>query len=121
MPVFNYKALSLNGRVTVGEEVSVSESALRDVLLSRGLRVQQLHESRPAMLRLTRRRVIKPEQFLLFNHEFTVLLHAGLTLPEALQLAAVRPEAPSLGQTLSAVLQEVRNGTSLSDACAARP
>lgn len=121
MPVFSYKALALSGRVTEGEEVSASEAALRELLVSRGLRVQQLRERRSALVRLARRRVVRPEQFLLFNHELTALLHAGLTLPEALQLAAVRPEAPSLGQTLSAVLQEVRNGTSLSDACAARP
>ena len=121
MPVFRYKALALNGQLTQGEELSVSIAALRETLAARGLLMQQVQEDQVTLSRLTGRASIKPEQFLLFNHEFTALLRAGLTLPEALKLAAERPEAPRFGQTLTAVLQELRGGSALSDACLARP
>lgn len=121
MPVFRYKALALNGQLTQGEELSVSAGALRELLAARGLRVQQMHERQATVSRLTGRASIKPEHFLLFNHEFTALLRAGLTLPEALKLAAERPELPRFGQVLNAVLQELRGGSALSDACTARP
>lgn len=121
MPVFRYKALALNGQLTQGEEVSASVAALREALSARGLMVQQVREHQATLSRLTGRSSIKLEHFLLFNHEFTALLRAGLTLPEALKLTADRPEAPRLGQTLSAVLQELRSGSALSDACLARP
>lgn len=121
MPVFRYKALALNGQLTQGEEISASVATLRDMLAARGLLVQQVHEHQAGLSRLSGRASSKPEHFLLFNQEFTALLRAGLTLPEALKLAAERPEAPRLGATLNAVHQELLAGAALSDACRARP
>lgn len=121
MPVFRYKALALNGQLTQGEEISASVTALREMLAARGLLVQQVRERQASLSHLSGRASSKPEHFLLFNQEFTALLRAGLTLPEALKLAADRPEAPRLGATLNAVHQELLAGAALSDACTARP
>lgn len=121
MPVFRYKALALNGQITQGEEISTSVAALHEMLAARGLLVQQVRERQMSLSRVFGRAAHRPEHFLLFNQEFTALLRAGLTLPQAVKLAAERPEAPRLGATLSAVHEELLAGAALSEACAARP
>ena len=55
---------------------------------------------------------------MLFNQEFTALLRAGLTISEALKLAADRPDSLALSQVLQHVETAVRGGMALSEACA---
>jgi type IV pilus assembly protein PilC len=117
MPVFTYTGLAENGTRILGEESAISEQALREDLARRGLMVQALRLKRSGVM-LSRGKRVKPENFLLLNQEFTALLRAGLTIPEALKLAADRPDSPQLSQVLRHVEEAVRGGTSLSEACA---
>jgi type IV pilus assembly protein PilC len=119
MPLYAYVALAENGASLKGESVAASEDALRAELSGRGLLVQQVRSKR-AGSRLGARR-IRPEEFALFNQEFMSLLRAGLTVPDALALACDRPDSPALGRILARVNDDVRNGVSLSDACARHP
>jgi type IV pilus assembly protein PilC len=119
MPLYAYVALAENGAYLTGESVASSEEALRTELSGRGLLVQQVRPKR-AGLRLGARRV-RPEEFALFNQEFMSLVRAGLTVPDALSLASDRPDSPALGKILARVHEDVRNGVSLSDACARHP
>jgi type IV pilus assembly protein PilC len=101
------------------EAVADSEDALRADLAKRGLLVQSVREKRSRMgLRAAR---VSPEEFALFNQEFMALIRAGLTVPDALALAAKRPDSPALGQMLARVLHDVQNGALLSEACARHP
>ena len=117
MPVYTYTALAENGTRIQGEESALSEQALREDLARRGLMAQELRLKRSGFGLPSRKR-IKPESFLLLNQEFTALLRAGLTIPEALRLAADRPDSPQLSQVLRQVEEAVRGGLSLSEACA---
>jgi type IV pilus assembly protein PilC len=117
MPVYIYTALAENGSRTSGEESALSEQALRVDLARRGFMAQELRVKRTGFNFSTRQRV-KPEAFLLLNQEFTALLRAGLTIPEALKLAADRPDSPQLSKVLRHVEEAVRGGVSLSEACA---
>lgn len=117
MPVYTYTALAENGTRTQGEESALSEQALRDDLARRGFMAQELRVKRSG-LGLPSRQRVKPEAFLLLNQEFTALLRAGLTIPEALRLAAERPDSPQLSQVLRHVEEAVRGGMSLSESCA---
>jgi len=117
MPVYTYTALAENGARVQGEESALSEQALREDLARRSLLVQEVRAKR-AGFGLPSRQRIKPETFLLLNQEFTALLRAGLTIPEALRLAADRPDSPQLSQILRNVEEAVRGGLSLSEACA---
>ena len=118
LPLFNYIALAENGATLNGESVAVSEEALRGELLQRGLLVREVR-AKGAGLGLRRR--VRPEEFVLFNQEFMALVRAGLTVPDALALAAERPDSPRLGQILARVREEVGNGLALSQACARHP
>jgi type IV pilus assembly protein PilC len=117
MPVYTYTALAENGTRIQGEETALSEQTLREDLARRGFMAQELREKRSGFGLPSRKR-IKPESFLLLNQEFTALLRAGLTIPEALRLAAERPDSPQLSQVLRQVEEAVRGGLSLSEACA---
>ena len=119
MPAFVYVALLPTGVRVREEAVADSEDALRSDLIQKGLLVQTVREKRTRMgLRAGR---VSPEEFALFNQEFMALIRAGLTVPDALTLAAKRPDSPGLGRMLARVLHDVQNGVPLSDACACHP
>jgi type IV pilus assembly protein PilC len=119
LPLFAYIALAENGATQSGETVAVSEDALRDELLRRGLLVRQVRAKRASWgLRRVR---VRPEEFGLFNQEFMALARAGLTVPDALALAAERPDNPAFGAILARVREDIANGLVLSEACARHP
>jgi len=117
MPHFIYIALTENGARVTGEGVAASAKELTQELYDKGLLVQEIRRQR-VNLKLFQRERIKPDDFLLFNQEFMALVRAGLTIPEALQLAANRPDNPGLGRILQRVLGDVRGGVLFSEACA---
>lgn len=117
MPVYTYTGLADNGTRVKGEESATSEQALREDLARRGVMAQELRLKRSGLI-LSHGKRIKPENFMLLNQEFTALLRAGLNIPEALKLAADRPDSPQLSQVLRHVEEAVRGGASLSEACA---
>lgn len=119
MPLFAYVALAENGATLTGESVAESEEALRTELSRRGLLVRRVRAKRSAWgLQSTR---VRPEEFALFNQEFVALVRAGLTVPDALALAAERPDSPALGRILARVTEDVGNGVGLAQACARHP
>ncbi len=120
MPLFNYSALAENGTQVAGEGAAASEQEFRNELARRGLLVQRVRPKRARLALFSRQRVL-PEEFLLFNQELIALVRAGLTLPDALALAANRPDNPGLGQVLVRVLQDVRGGALFSAACLTYP
>jgi len=121
MPLYYYTALSKNGALVTGEIAAASEQEVRQALTGEGLLAQNVRKRRGGGLRLFQRRPVRPENFLLFNQEFLALVRAGLTVPEALALAADRPESPGFGQILGRVLEDVRGGALFSEACARHP
>lgn len=120
MPTFTYTALTDTGKPIVGEKVAVSSEALSQELAQQGLLVQQVRKKTLDFGTFFKRR-IKPGDFLLFNHEFMALIRAGLTVPDALALAADRPDEPEMAAVLTEVLQDVRGGLAMSAACARHP
>lgn len=116
MPTYIYEALSESGGRVTGEGVAASEQELGKELADKDLLVQKIRRKR-ALVSFFGRQGTRPEEFLLFNQEFMALLRAGLTIPEALELVANRPENPRLARILRRVLEEVRHGSQLSEAC----
>jgi type IV pilus assembly protein PilC len=65
-----------------------------------------------------RRKVVNLEKFLIFNQQFVTLIRAGLPILKGLDLLADRLTDPQLGRHIKAVRDEVKTGTTLSDAFA---
>jgi type IV pilus assembly protein PilC len=119
MPLYQFTVLTPGGTAEQGEEIAASPSELTDTLKRRGFLVQEIRIKRvPSRLF---RKTVRVVDFLLFNQEFTALLRAGLTLPESLALVAERPENPAFSGVLKRILEQVRNGSALSQACSAHP
>lgn len=120
MPLYVYKALTPTGNEFTREMTSPSEAELRRELERQGLLVKAVWQKRTSVLSFLGQRV-KPEDFLQSNQELITLLKAGLTVPEALELAADRPGSPVLTSVLKRILQDVRGGMLFSAACAKYP
>lgn len=120
MPLFHYQALNDRGHEVSGTVAASSKSDLREELEEKGLLVQRLKKERSTLgLKLFKRR--NTDAFLLYNQEFLALLRAGLTIPDVLVLAADQPGDVTLSGTLKRVLEDVRQGDTLSEACQKYP
>lgn len=117
MPVFSYSALTLTGETAQGVETAGSIEQLREILASRDLILKTGRISRSAAS--LGRPPIK--HIANFNRELTVLLRAGISIPESLALLSVRPGQPKLEKALQLVASEVKRGGSLSDAMKKAP
>jgi type IV pilus assembly protein PilC len=100
------------------------EDALRSDLEKQGLHVFSVRRGGLggglALPRLgRRRRVITPENFLIFNQELAALLRAGLPLLQALDLMLERMESGRFREVLTDIRDRVRSGQDLSEAFAA--
>ena len=102
MPLYSYTALTEAGVRVTGEGVATSVQELTQELTGKGLLIQRIRKRR-ARFKLFHRERIKPRDFLLFNQEFMTLIRAGLTIPEALELAAKRPDNAQLDGVLQRV------------------
>ena len=117
MPLFSYKALTLAGDTADGMETAESIEHLREILFSRDLILKSGRASRGASS------LGRPplKHIANFNRELTVLLRAGISIPESLALLSVRPGQPKLEKALQAVAADVKRGNSLSDAMGKAP
>ena len=117
MPLFSYKALTMTGETADGLETADSIEQLREILSSRDLILKAGRVSRgsPSLGRPPLKHIAN------FNRELTVLLRAGISIPESLSLLAVRPGQPRLEKALQVVAAEVKRGASLSDAMGKAP
>lgn len=64
----------------------------------------------------SRKKTVNLEKFLIFNQQFVTLIRAGLPILKSLDLLADRLTDEKLGRHIQAVRDEVRTGTTLSDA-----
>jgi type IV pilus assembly protein PilC len=114
MPIFAYRALTLTGETASGEETAESLDHLREVLAARDLILKTAKEAKKSGGGFIGR--VSSKDVASFNREMTVLLKAGIPIPEALQAVSVRPGQPKFENALRLILAEVRQGVSFSDA-----
>jgi type IV pilus assembly protein PilC len=111
------------GRVLERSYQARDEAQLRSELEKQGLYVFTV--KRPGVGRLTlprlagRRRLLTPQEFLIFNQELAALLRAGLPLLQGLDLMLERMSKPRFREVLIDIRDRVRSGQDLSDAFAA--
>jgi len=121
MPIYTYKALSETGSTVTGEVAAACAEDLSRELSDKGLLVQGIRKKYFHGITLFRKQRIKDDEFLLFCRELLALSRAGLTITDALILAANRPEQPTFSQVLNRVIEDINGGSSFSDACRNHP
>jgi type IV pilus assembly protein PilC len=116
---FVCKVADASGRVFSANEAAGSLEEARQKLTDRGLyvySVQPQYGLFSGALSRGRRRVVRGEDFLVFNQQFNTLIKAGLPILKALDLLCERAAAPKLRPFLTDVRDRVRDGALLSEA-----
>lgn len=110
------------GQIVEGVYVAESEAHLRHEFEHKGLCVLAMRPRRGlaglSFVARKRRRRLKVRDFLVFNQELATLLKAGMPLVQSLDILRQRLTSPVFRSVLDDVHEQVRAGTSLSDAFA---
>jgi len=123
MAEFVCKVGDASGRTFDQVETAQSEDEARQKLADRGYYVFAVRHNFDIVAQLSRGRrdrMVRPDDFLIFNQQFNTLIKAGLPILRALDLLAERAAAPRLRPILGEVRERVRSGAPLSEALAAQ-
>ncbi len=123
MPVYQYKAASIDGEVFNGTLTGASREAVVAQLQSLGqIPIQVDETTRPGVApkrrapRLQRSRRITDQHISNATRELATLLRAGLPLDRALAILASLSESERMKQLLEDVQERVKGGATLADA-----
>ncbi len=123
---YRYEAVSAQGELLAGEMEAETQRAVIERLHSLGhVPIRADIASRGALARLLswewKPRARRIGNLALLTQQLATLLHAGLSLDRALELAQAVTRRQAERDCLAAVLERVRGGSALADAMAAEP
>lgn len=114
MPVYLYKARTLNGENAHGEIAAANESEVVGHLRKRRLVVVNIRE-KPKDFSFSLGKGIKTKDLVLFTRQFATMINAGLPLVQSLDILASQQAKPRVAAKIRAVLSEVEGGSTLAD------
>ncbi|MGB5642801.1 MAG: type II secretion system F family protein, partial [Gammaproteobacteria bacterium] len=126
MPVFQYKAATIDGEIFNGTLNGTSREQVVAQIQSLGQVPIQVDEAsqpgqgRSHTLRLRRSRRITDEHITNATRELSTLLRAGLPLDRALSILASLSESERMKELLENVREQVKGGATLADAMQAQ-
>jgi len=125
MPAFQYRVARADGTTSEGWTEGPDEQAVRAQFEGQGYLVFHLRRRGgwPPTLdaRLWGRRAVPLQEFQVFNQEFLALIKAGLPILKVWDLLIERTRRPAFHETLRAVRQDIRDGSSMAEALARHP
>src|SRR5882757_9427589 len=117
MSEFVLKYADARGEIHSQVANATSEQELRERFAGQGFLVYSVKaRGGSSALSFGKQKKINLEKFLIFNQQFVTLIRAGLPILKGLDLLADRLTDPKLTPYISAVRDEVKRGTLLSDA-----
>lgn len=126
MTIFRYEAVTGSGETVTGEMEAESQSAVVEYLHGLGhvpIRADNAAGSllmRVLMVELKRRSTPPARDLAMLTQQLATLLHAGLSLDRALEIAERVVSRRQDRERLRRILEKVRGGSSLADAMAAQ-
>jgi type IV pilus assembly protein PilC len=115
MPVYLYKARTLNGENTQGEMTASNETEVVGHLRKRRLVVVSVRE-KPKEFNISLGSGIKTKDLVLFTRQFATMINAGLPLVQSLDILAAQQAKPKVAAKIRAILGDVEAGSTLADA-----
>jgi type IV pilus assembly protein PilC len=115
MPVYMYKARTLNGENTQGEMTAANETEVVGHLRKRRLVVVSVRE-KPKEISFSLGGGIKTKDLVLFTRQFATMINAGLPLVQSLDILAAQQAKPKVAAKIRAILGDVEAGSTLADA-----
>ena len=120
MPVFSYRATTLDGSVIEGVIEAADERSAVDRLKNSGVIPLQVSSPKEGLQKKYRLRSLKSD-VLTFTTELSALLSAGLPLDRSLNILAEISEDREMKTIIQSVLKSIREGSSFSDALQKHP
>jgi type IV pilus assembly protein PilC len=121
MPKFAYDAIDANGAKVEGTTKADTIGDARQALMEQNLYPVKIEESRGMLqFELTKEKV-KKKELMHFTRQLSVFVRAGIPITEALVIIGDETEDVALRRTLSHMVEQLRNGGTLSSAAAEHP
>ncbi len=121
MPKFAYAAIDTTGSSVEGTTKADTIGDARQILLGQNLFPTKLEEHRSSLsFELTTPKV-KKKELMHFTRQLAVFVKAGIPITEALETIGDETEDLALRRTLSAMIERLRNGGTLSAAARLHP
>ncbi len=121
MPRFAYAAIDANGTSVEGVTKADTIGAARSHLLDQSLYPVKIEEKRGTLsLELTKEKV-KKKELMHFTRQLAVFVKAGIPLTEAMEIIGDETTDVALQRTISHMVEDLRNGGTLSGAAGKHP
>jgi type IV pilus assembly protein PilC len=121
MPKFAYAAIDASGATIEGFQKAETIGDARSALIERHLYPVKIEERRGAMqFELTQEKV-KKKELMHFTRQLAVFVKAGIPITEALDIIGDETSDVALRRTISSMVEELRNGGTLSNAAGKHP
>ena len=127
MPEYKYKAIDENGNPFSDVVEADSLEMANNILIARGYIPIEVSEKRSAASAIGWRGIrekltpIKPPELILFTKQFRTLLRSGVSMVKLLQVLESQTENPNLKKTISTILHDIQEGSSLYNAFKKHP
>ena len=118
MAEFLVKMADERGHVLQQVESGVSEQEIRERFVQQGFMVYSV-KTRRGLLAMgggSRKKILKADQFVIFNQQFLTLIKAGLPILKSLNILSKRQKNPRFKAILDNVQERVKSGELLSQA-----
>ncbi|AOV07599.1 type II secretion system F family protein [Sporosarcina ureilytica] len=117
MPVYKYSGRTSSGEMKKGTISAPSEKEAITKLRNQGINPREIEESNSILHKeLSFTKKVKNEDFVIYCRQFETLIRAGVSVVEATHILANQTSSKSLKNALFTIEEEVRAGTSFSDA-----
>lgn len=123
MKKFRYTATDKNGKKIKGNFVANSETEMKEMLLKAGYYVTSVRQPSSAELStfFSVSGKVKISELSQFCNQFSVMISAGISVVEAIDIAIEQGYSAKLKSTLRKVSEDLKTGSLLSDAMAKHP
>ncbi len=121
MAVFVFKGVNRMGQLVGGERVGPSETDVRRALLREGIQVSSLKKKGFQIAIPRFRKAASLKELAIFTRQLSVMVNAGLAIDQALNALAAQQKNKRFRKVLEKVNEDVRGGSSLSNAFAKHP
>jgi len=121
---FAYSAITAHGSVLEGVLAAPDAEAAREQLRIKGLLAQRLDQTSDADEAANEgglNKKVKPRDLQIFSRQFATMIEAGLSVVSALTILEEQTVDKNLSEVVTAVRQEVEEGSLLSEAMATHP
>ena len=121
MPKFSYSAINNEGIIVEGDTKADSIGDARAYLLSQDLYPTKLAEKRGLLQFEITKEKVKKKELMHFTRQLAVFVRAGIPITTALETIGDETQDTALRRAITAMIEELRNGGTLSMAAAKHP